>query len=62
LQAREPRCARVAAHASAIEEKVRGSMRAILQKPIHACHGDDRPDCPDDIAGSAQAGDRPATV
>ncbi|WP_274626621.1 Cu(I)-responsive transcriptional regulator [Arvimicrobium flavum] len=43
------------AHVSAIEEKVRElqSMRTTLQKLIHACHGDDRPDCPilDDIAG-----------
>ena len=55
-----------AAHVSAIEEKVRElqSMRATLQKLIHACHGDDRPDCPilDDIAGSAPAGDRPASA
>jgi Cu(I)-responsive transcriptional regulator len=43
------------AHVAAIEEKVRElqSMRATLQKLIHACHGDERPDCPilDDIAG-----------
>jgi len=46
------------AHVRAIEEKVRElqSMRATLQKLIHACHGDDRPDCPilDDLAGMAQ--------
>lgn len=46
------------AHVAAIEEKVRElqSMRATLQKLIHACHGDHRPDCPilDDIAGTAQ--------
>jgi len=37
-----------AAHVRAIEEKVRElqSMRSTLQKLIHACHGDDRPDCP----------------
>ena len=44
------------AHVAAIEEKVRElqSMRATLQKLIHACHGDDRPDCPilDDMAGA----------
>jgi Cu(I)-responsive transcriptional regulator len=44
-----------AAHVEAIEEKLRElqSMRATLQRLIHACHGDDRPDCPilDDIAG-----------
>lgn len=43
------------AHVSAIEEKVRElqSMRATLQKLIHACHGDDRPDCPilEEMAG-----------
>ena len=46
------------AHVAAIEEKDRElqSMRATLQKLIHACHGDHRPDCPilDDIAGTAQ--------
>jgi len=44
-----------AAHVVAIEEKVRElqSMRQTLQKLIHACHGDGRPDCPilDDMAG-----------
>lgn len=43
------------AHVAAIEEKLRElqSMRATLQTLIHACHGDDRPDCPilDDMAG-----------
>ncbi len=43
------------AHVAAIEEKVRElqSMRATLQKLIHACHGDDRPDCPilEEMAG-----------
>jgi len=46
-----------AAHVKAIEEKLRElqSMRATLQKLIHACHGDDRPDCPilDDMAGAS---------
>ena len=44
-------------HVVAIEEKVREleSMRATLQKLIHACPGDERPDCPilDDMAGAA---------
>ena len=44
-------------HVETIEEKVREleSMRATLQKLIHACHGDERPDCPilDDMAGAA---------
>jgi MerR family copper efflux transcriptional regulator len=44
-------------HVAAIEEKVREleSMRATLEKLIHACHGDERPDCPilDDMAGVA---------
>ncbi len=43
------------AHVAAIGEKLREleSMRATLQHLIHACHGDDRPDCPilDDMAG-----------
>ncbi|TJW71465.1 MAG: Cu(I)-responsive transcriptional regulator, partial [Mesorhizobium sp.] len=31
-----------------------------VQKLIHACHGDDRPDCPilDDIAGASSPGDK----
>lgn len=45
------------AHVAAIEEKVRElqSMRATLQKLIHACHGDDRPDCPilEEMAGES---------
>ncbi len=44
-------------HVTAIDEKVRElqAMRATLEKLIHACHGDHRPDCPilDDIAGEA---------
>lgn len=55
-----------AAHVTGIEEKVRElqSMRSTLQKLIHACHGDDRPDCPilEDIAGAAQAGDKIASA
>lgn len=43
------------AHVQAIEEKLRElqAMRTTLQKLIHACHGDDRPDCPilEDMAG-----------
>jgi Cu(I)-responsive transcriptional regulator len=46
-----------AAHVEAIGEKLREleQMRAILQKLIRGCHGDDRPDCPilEDIAGGA---------
>jgi Cu(I)-responsive transcriptional regulator len=42
-------------HVLAIEEKIRElqSMRATLQKLIHACHGDERPDCPilEEMAG-----------
>ncbi|HVW54071.1 MAG TPA: Cu(I)-responsive transcriptional regulator [Rhizobiaceae bacterium] len=45
-----------AAHVEAIDAKLRElqSMRSTLQRLIHACHGDDRPDCPilDDIAGN----------
>ena len=44
------------AHVAAIEEKIRElqSMRGTLQKLIHACHGDKRPDCPilEEMAGS----------
>jgi MerR family copper efflux transcriptional regulator len=50
------------AHVGAIEEKIRElqAMRATLQKLVHACHGDDRPDCPilDDIAGVGKRTDR----
>lgn len=46
------------AHVAAIEEKIREleSMRRTLDTLIHACHGDDRPDCPilDDMAGALQ--------
>jgi MerR family transcriptional regulator, copper efflux regulator len=42
-------------HVAAIEEKIRElrSMKGTLEKLVHACHGDERPDCPilDDIAG-----------
>jgi MerR family copper efflux transcriptional regulator len=38
-----------------IEAKIRElqSMRATLRRLVHACHGDDRPDCPilEDLAG-----------
>ncbi|MFE0016514.1 Cu(I)-responsive transcriptional regulator [Mesorhizobium sp. NPDC059054] len=47
-----------AAHVAAIEEKVRElqSMRATLNKLIHACHGDNRPDCPilEEMAGEVE--------
>lgn len=46
-------------HVDAIEEKLRElqAMRATLQTLIHACHGDQRPDCPilDDMAGAKPA-------
>jgi MerR family copper efflux transcriptional regulator len=55
-----------AAHVTAIEEKVRElqSMRSTLEKLIHACHGDGRPDCPilDDIAGAALPGGKAASA
>jgi Cu(I)-responsive transcriptional regulator len=42
-------------HVTAIEEKIRElqSMRSTLQKLVHACHGDARPDCPilEEMAG-----------
>jgi len=44
-------------HVTAIEEKIREleTMRATLRALIHACRGDERPDCPilDDMAGAA---------
>jgi MerR family transcriptional regulator, copper efflux regulator len=47
------------AHVDAITEKIAEleSMRTTLRKLIHACHGDERPDCPilEDIAGSASS-------
>lgn len=49
------------AHVAAIEEKLREleSMRRTLDRLVHACHGDDRPDCPilDDMAGALQQRD-----
>jgi Cu(I)-responsive transcriptional regulator len=49
-------------HVTAIEEKVRElqSKRTTLQKLIHACHGDERPDCPilEDIAGGEHKKER----
>ena len=43
------------AHVVAIEDKIveLQSMRTTLQKLVHVCHGDNRPDCPilEDIAG-----------
>ena len=45
------------AHIDVIEEKLAElhSMRTTLQKLVHACHGDDRPDCPilEEMAGKA---------
>jgi MerR family copper efflux transcriptional regulator len=44
------------AHVAAIEAKIAElqSMRSTLQRLVHACHGDDRPDCPilEDMAGA----------
>ena len=44
------------AHVAAIEAKIAElqSMRSTLQRLVHACHGDDRPDCPilNDMAGT----------
>ncbi|WP_181707560.1 Cu(I)-responsive transcriptional regulator [Chthonobacter rhizosphaerae] len=36
------------------------AMRATLTRLVHACHGDDRPDCPilDDLAAPAREGAR----
>lgn len=46
-------------HVTAIEEKIRElqSMRSTLQKLVHACHGDARPDCPilEEMAGETVA-------
>ena len=54
------------AHVAAIEEKVRElqSMRATLQKLIHACHGDERPDCPilEEMAGNSEDIDTKPTL
>lgn len=48
------------AHVEAIDAKLKElqSMRATLDRLIHACHGDHRPDCPilEDIAGEAVGG------
>lgn len=45
-------------HVTAIEDKIRElqSMRATLQKLVHACHGDARPECPilEEMAGEAK--------
>ncbi len=45
-------------HVAAIEDKILElqSMRATLDKLIHACHGDDRPDCPilEEMAGGKE--------
>jgi Cu(I)-responsive transcriptional regulator len=44
------------AHVAAIEAKIAElqSMRSTLQRLVHACHGDNRPDCPilEDMAGA----------
>lgn len=45
-------------HVAAIDAKLAElqAMRATLSRLIHACHGDDRPDCPilEDMAGEGQ--------
>lgn len=45
-------------HVTAIDEKLKElqQMRATLNRLIHACHGDHRPDCPilEDIAGEVR--------
>lgn len=47
------------AHVTQIDAKLREleAMRGTLSALIHACHGDDRPDCPilEDIAGETRA-------
>ena len=46
-------------HVLAIEDKIRElqSMRSPLQKLVHACHGDARPNCPilEEMAGEMKA-------
>ena len=46
------------AHVATIDAKLRElqAMRGTLDTLIHACHGDDRPDCPilEDIAGGVR--------
>lgn len=53
-----------AEHIGEIDEKIveLKAMRKTLSTLVHACHGDDRPDCPilEDLAGAASAGRRPA--
>lgn len=49
-------------HLTDIENRIK-EMRAVsrtLQKLVHACHGDDRPDCPilEGLAASGAAGSR----
>lgn len=48
-------------HLGRIEDKIRqlDAMRQTLAHLVHACHGDDRPDCPilSDLAGTAPARD-----
>ncbi|MDP6951513.1 MAG: Cu(I)-responsive transcriptional regulator [Alphaproteobacteria bacterium] len=48
------------AHLAAIDDKITDlqSLRGVLAHLIHACHGDERPDCPilDDLAGEIGPG------
>jgi Cu(I)-responsive transcriptional regulator len=45
------------AHITALDQKIRElqAMRRTLEKLVHSCHGDERPDCPilEDLAASA---------
>lgn len=47
-------------HLGELEKRIQGlqDMRQTLQKLVHCCHGDARPDCPilDDLAGQAPRG------
>ncbi len=49
------------AHVAAIDDKIAElqSMRRTLDMLVHACNGDDRPDCPilDDMAGAEKRGE-----
>jgi Cu(I)-responsive transcriptional regulator len=45
------------AHITALDQKIRElqAMRRTLEKLVHSCHGDERPDCPilEDLAATA---------
>lgn len=48
------------AHLAEVDDKIAAlqSLRGVLAHLIHACHGDERPDCPilDDLAGESGPG------